>query len=162
MMYFEWSDADIRNMQEMWVAGKSASEIAQALGDGLTRSAVLGKIHRLGMNFLPREATKSNFRPASNPKTTAPRIVQAKTAPRMPQPSRRHNPVPKPMAMPLITITELTNDTCRWPVGDPKTPEFRYCGARSGEALYCPSHAKLAYMPPKYRGNEQWNPMKSR
>jgi len=47
-----------------------------------------------------------------------------------------------------VTIMELREGMCRWPLGDPTTPEFRYCGARAVEGLpYCPHHAQIAYQP---------------
>jgi GcrA cell cycle regulator len=47
-----------------------------------------------------------------------------------------------------VTIMELRDSMCRWPLGDPSTPEFRFCGARAGTAMpYCGYHAQLAYQP---------------
>jgi GcrA cell cycle regulator len=47
-----------------------------------------------------------------------------------------------------VTIMELREGVCRWPLGDPTSPDFRYCGARASEGLpYCAYHAQIAYQP---------------
>jgi GcrA cell cycle regulator len=46
------------------------------------------------------------------------------------------------------SLLELDDATCRWPVGDPRTPEFYFCGGKPlAGRPYCAYHAALAYQP---------------
>jgi len=61
--------------------------------------------------------------------------------------TRRQEEVVVPLSK-QVTIMELREAMCRWPLGDPATPEFRYCGAQAIMGLpYCPYHAQVAYQP---------------
>jgi hypothetical protein len=55
-----------------------------------------------------------------------------------------------------VTIMDLRESMCRWPLGDPTTPEFRFCGARSITGLpYCTHHAEIAYQPAAERKRDR-------
>jgi GcrA cell cycle regulator len=55
-----------------------------------------------------------------------------------------------------VTIVELREAMCRWPLGDPTTPEFRYCGIQStGSGPYCTHHGTIAYQPAQDRRRER-------
>ena len=55
-----------------------------------------------------------------------------------------------------VTIMDLRESMCRWPMGDPTKPEFRFCGARSITGLpYCTHHARIAYQPVADRKRER-------
>ena len=93
-----WTDEKVETLTQLWQSGKSASEISAILGD-VTRNAVIGKAHRLGL--------------ASRP---SPIKRQPKAAP------------VEPIGVKLIDLTERM---CKWPIGDPATPGFRFCGKPS-------------------------------
>ena len=58
--------------------------------------------------------------------------------------------------MPGATILTLTDRICKWPIGDPRHPDFHFCGRASAEGLpYCTDHARRAYQPPARRGGER-------
>ena len=48
-----------------------------------------------------------------------------------------------------VTLMELRESMCRWPLGDPAAAEFRFCGAKSpaGSGPYCCQHSRIAYQP---------------
>jgi GcrA cell cycle regulator len=55
-----------------------------------------------------------------------------------------------------VTIVELRETMCKWPLGDPSSSEFRYCGSPSHTGTpYCQYHGKLAYQPAQDRRRER-------
>jgi GcrA cell cycle regulator len=163
-----WTNEKVELLRQLWLDGKSASQIAAALGDGVTRNAVIGKVHRLGLSGRVKTATNA-----------APRIRQ-KSAARVPlagrsgggfrgnaalamardalldaEPDDLREDVVIPMSL-RVTIVELKEAMCRWPLGDPTTPEFRYCGIETlSDRPYCQHHARLAYQPAQDRRRER-------
>lgn len=159
----------------MWQSGKSASEIAEKLG-GVTRNAVIGKAHRLGLSGRPSPIKKvvKKTTPASKkplpPKAAAP---TKKSAP-PPKATPSVKPPAKPVVVPgkplppmdtaplaalanatsrkdgkIISILEVSERLCRWPVGDPKEPGFGYCGADAANGhVYCAEHVAIAFQIP--------------
>jgi GcrA cell cycle regulator len=155
-----WTDERVELLKKLWTDGLSASQIAAELG-GITRNAVIGKVHRLGLSGR-----------AKSPSSTAPRPRKPR-APghmmRLARPAMRGNTALAPMyetdlesepeqienIIPLgqrCTLLELNEDKCRWPIGDPGTSEFFFCGGAPVEgAPYCGYHARVAYQPPAAR-----------
>ncbi len=167
-----WTDERIDLLQKLWLQGMSASRIAAELANGLTRNAVIGKVYRLGLSgrtkvavaasTSPRPQHKAGPRP-QNPRPAAP-IVQGNTALAIkPAPLEAPSPAPAPSRDVVVqisepvTILELRESMCRWPMGDPAGSEFRYCGARKipGEGPYCCHHARIAYVPQQDRRRER-------
>ena len=156
-----WTEERIEVLTKLWAEGLSASQIAAELGGGASRNAVLGKAHRLG---LVRHETEGLSTPGS-PKPPRPPSLPAAAEPQMPQApaptplSVGQPPVSQPVATSSaqavvvprsagVTIMELREAMCRFPLGDPTTPEFRYCGAQASTGLpYCAHHAQIAYVP---------------
>jgi GcrA cell cycle regulator len=156
-----WTEERLELLKKLWGEGLSASQIAAELGGGMTRNAVLGKSHRLG---LVRKAAPEVKAPSS-PKLSRPSATSSTVKPprgdgppplinRVSQPPSeqpRANPLPVEPTSPTgegVTITELREGMCRWPMGDPTTPEFRYCGGHAVTGLpYCSHHAQIAYQP---------------
>ncbi|MDP3656190.1 MAG: GcrA family cell cycle regulator, partial [Brevundimonas sp.] len=138
--------------------GQSASQIAKQLGGGVTRNAVIGKVHRLGLSgrAAPSQPARATFRP-SRPRPAA-QPTQAPSAPRRieaVQPRAVAAPsVPAPMPdLPgTATVMTLGAHMCKWPIGDPSSNEFSFCGRRSSEGVYCVEHARVAYQPQVKRG----------
>jgi GcrA cell cycle regulator len=185
-----WTDERVELLKKMWGEGQSASQIAKELG-GVTRNAVIGKVHRLGLSNRTAAggAAKAEAKPAPAPKAAAP--AEPKPAPRpepKTEPAREpvraeaapeSKPIPArkqiiPAGQPLppqpsaneispealakvneiekkakkLTLMELTERTCKWPVGDPATEDFWFCGlpVQQGKP-YCEAHVGVAFQP---------------
>lgn len=166
-----WTDERVERLTKLWADGLSASQIAAQLG-GVTRNAVIGKVHRLN---LPGRA-KSGGSAAARPKRPAPvrpsvqvnaanRPAAQKSAPRggaaaALRPAFDTEAVAEPaiagdVVVPIsrrLVLTDLTERTCKWPVGDPMHDDFHFCGNDSDENTpYCKYHAKLAFQPSSER-----------
>ncbi|MEA2840132.1 MAG: GcrA cell cycle regulator [Methylobacteriaceae bacterium] len=163
-----WTDERVELLRKLWQDGLSASQIAGELGGGITRNAVIGKVHRLGMSGRvkpPNAATArprapkparpmgmmATMRPLSTRGNTA--LAAAPIAAEMPRARMEQNVIP---ISECVTITDLREHMCRWPLGDPTTPEFRFCGARTGDVgPYCAGHARMAYQPMQDRRRDR-------
>lgn len=166
-----WTDERIERLKKLWTDGLSASQIAAEMG-GVTRNAVIGKVHRLGLSG----RTKTPASVAARPRKPIAR----------PQPPRgggggssgvtsavaRGNlavaQVVEAIAQPVmearadvvisisrrISIMELREGVCRWPLGDPLAAEFAFCGADcTTSKVYCQHHSRLAFVPQERRRN---------
>ncbi|MGB1234723.1 MAG: GcrA family cell cycle regulator [Planktomarina sp.] len=189
-----WTDDRVEVLKRMWGEGQSASVIAKELG-GVTRNAVIGKVHRLGLSnragsagAAKAAAAKADAKPKAEPKAKAAPAVpkpapEPKTEPAVPPadddaPVRRVLPPavrkiipagqplpPQPSANEIspealakvnevektakkISLMELTEKTCKWPIGDPATDEFWFCGlgVQAGKP-YCEAHVGVAFQP---------------
>lgn len=152
-----WTDERVSTLKKLWLDGLSASQIAKQLG-GVTRNAVIGKVHRLGLSG--RAAPSQPARPAFKAPRPARPAAQA-----MPSAPRRVTPVEAPSSVPVAaapaplpafrheepgsaTVLTLGAHMCKWPIGDPSSEGFTFCGRRSSEgAPYCVEHARVAYQP---------------
>lgn len=150
-----WTDERVECLKKLWLDGISASQIAKQLG-GVTRNAVIGKVHRLGLSgrATPSQPARPAFK-APRP----PRPVSA--APVLPRRVATPQPVVAPaaaqpeVALPALveergsaTVLTLGAHMCKWPIGDPSSDEFTFCGKRAGdEGPYCVEHARVAYQP---------------
>jgi len=142
-----WTDDRVETLKKLWLDGLSASQIAKQLG-GVTRNAVIGKVHRLGLSgrAAPSQPQRPAFRAPRPPRPAAP-----------PQPRRIEaaQPAAQPLpALPAIleapgtaTVLTLGAHMCKWPIGDPSTDSFTFCGRRQGDGPYCNEHARVAYQP---------------
>ncbi|RKQ71849.1 Global cell cycle regulator GcrA [Litorimonas taeanensis] len=161
-----WTEDRVEKLTKLWAEGLSASQIAKELGE-VTRNAVIGKVHRLGLSgrakpsrpkqkAAPKTATATTAAPA--PKARTPR---APSAPRTPQQivAAAAVPAPPPLeAKPMsngefATIMTITDHMCKWPIGDPTSSEFRFCGRKTDpDEPYCVAHSRVAYQPSRRRG----------
>lgn len=194
-----WTDERVETLKRMWAEGQSASQIAKELG-GVTRNAVIGKVHRLGLSNRagegaaasddteqpslarneapsPKPAEPAAAKPAAAPKPAPERpALQAAPAPASgatvtPLPIRKAiipagQPLPpQPSANEIspealasvrevekrakkLTLMELTERTCKWPIGDPATDDFWFCGLPSVAGKpYCEAHVGVAFQP---------------
>ncbi|MGJ5203607.1 GcrA family cell cycle regulator [Bradyrhizobium sp. HKCCYLR20261] len=145
-----WTSHRLSIVQELYNSGKTAAQIACLIG-GVTRNAVIGKIHRtvekqpsfVDANRRTPPRTSNGARPALS---TRP---EPKLRLRPPAPLEKPRPIaPEPIIDQTIpseqrkTLVELTNRCCKWPVGDPGTPGFFFCGAAKPDngRPYCPAH----------------------
>ena len=185
-----WTDERVETLKKMWGEGQSASQIAKELG-GVTRNAVIGKVHRLGLSNRagsgggaskapakekPAAAAKPAAKPAAKAKpaaqvpaikeeveldengipiSAARRAIIPAGQPLPPQPSANEIS-PEALAKvsevektaKRISLMELTEKTCKWPVGDPATDDFWFCGLAVQQGKpYCEAHVGVAFQP---------------
>lgn len=155
-----WTDDRVTLLKKLWTDGLSASQIAKQLG-GVTRNAVIGKVHRLGLagRAAPSRPVKRIPVPTARtrPVLVVPPHVAAKVesavkalAPAAPAPIvKPSKPVPTPQKSgDLIGVLQLGSNMCKWPIGDPGDPDFGFCGAHCATgAVYCTEHAAIAFQP---------------
>jgi GcrA cell cycle regulator len=145
-----WNDERVEQLKKMWSEGLSASQIASKMG-GVTRNAVIGKVHRLGLSGRAAPAKPQrgcNFGRSDEEMD-----------------GFEHEPAPKAIIAepefiaPLVldtgdrtTVATLKNNMCRWPIGDPARDDFHFCGqgTPAGKS-YCAYHAHLAFQPAQPR-----------
>jgi GcrA cell cycle regulator len=170
-----WTDERIELLRVMWLDGKSAAEISRALGPGVSRNAVIGKTSRLGLMGHARThppilskcaetASAPSFR--SDRRTAAragaPSAALAVQAESSQEPSEYLTQTIVAVIAPLskrATFEELEAGMCKWPLGDPLSPEFRYCGAAMPDkASYCAYHQRLARKPEQDRRHDRPRP----
>ncbi len=156
-----WTEDRVGALKKLWLEGQSASQIAKQLGGGVTRNAVIGKVHRLGLSgratpSQPARTTTTAFRPAKT-RTTPPKQDYGQPS----APRRIEAVQPRPVAAPVAptplpaiveqpgtaTVLTLGAHMCKWPIGDPSSREFSFCGRRASEGVYCVEHARVAYQP---------------
>ena len=140
----DWSDERIEALTKLWREGLSASQVARQLG-GVSRSAVIGKIHRLGI--AGREAPSRPHALVGRPPAARPRASAGGTRrPAVPRTVRA--PLPPRVvfeAAATATIHTLTPHGCRWPIGEPDHADFGFCGrVRAGAGPYCAGHGPMA------------------
>ena len=174
-----WTDERVEVLKKMWGEGQSASVIAKELG-GVTRNAVIGKVHRLGLSnrvtsTTAKTSTARSAKVESKVKKAAPattrKAVSSPENVRITPPAIRKiipagQPLPpQPSANEIspealakvseiektakrISLMELTEKTCKWPVGDPATEDFWFCGlsVKVGKP-YCEAHVGVAFQP---------------
>ena len=160
-----WTDERVELLKKLWSDGLSASQIAAELG-GITRNAVIGKVHRLGLSGRAKSASSAAPRPrkARSPMMRIGRAsirgntalahayeMEAEAAPEL-----IDNVIPIGQRR---TILELTEQTCRWPVGDPGSTDFFFCGGNTlGGLPYCAYHSRVAYQPASERRRDRRPP----
>jgi GcrA cell cycle regulator len=163
-----WNDERVELLKKLWSEGLSASQIAGRLG-GVTRNAVIGKVHRLGLSGRATTSRMKSHRPRARTTATARRMQQQKTrfAPQgnpalraLYQPEAEpFTPSVEELVIPLKerrTIQTLTECSCRWPIGDPQAADFHFCGKTKVAGLpYCEFHARRAFQPPQPRRRER-------
>ena len=194
-----WTDERVDTLKRMWAEGASASQIAKELGQ-VTRNAVIGKVHRLGLSNRVMPGAREDVVTPEEPEVEAPPVAAPPAAAR-PPPAAAPDPEPAPVVeeedeeepapavvvapapfrraiipagQPLppqpspneispealakvtevekvarrLTLMELTEKTCKWPVGDPATPNFWFCGLPvQGGKPYCEAHVGVAFQP---------------
>ena len=161
-----WTDERVELLKKLWAEGLSASQIAGRLG-GVTRNAVIGKVHRLGLSGRATSSRSSSPRPR---RTHVPRQHRAPSlmfgtrgnVALKPQLRGRRRAcagaargavIPPAERASILTLKEAM---CRWPIGDPGEEEFHFCGRKKcGSLPYCEHHARMAYQPAQLRRRER-------
>lgn len=141
-----WTAEQKEELTRLWNEGLSTGEIGKALG--MSKNAVVGQAHRLGLERRPSPIRRVGgeaelpLEAAPAPKPAAP--AKPKAAPKAKTAAKKTAAAPKEK---YITVNDLTTTTCRWPIGDPKDPDFHFCGKEviSGKP-YCLEHCEEAYV----------------
>ena len=163
-----WTDERVEKLKKLWSEGLSASQIAAQLG-GVSRNAVIGKVHRLSLPGRAKAGGTATAARTPKRNTSAPRApnyasrITTRTVTRQQgatmlkeeievEAVEEMEYVPKGnVVVPIsrrLGLTELTERTCKWPVGDPLKDDFHFCGCESPDnSPYCSYHQKLAYQP---------------
>lgn len=165
-----WGPEKIALLAKLWGDGLSASDIASELPGNLTRSAVLGKVHRLGLKKRKQCAAtpRTRKRRGESPLEAKLRRRAMLKSQRVPWIDAEPLPAEDPTLIPLEqrkTFAELENTHCRFPYGDPGTADFFFCGAHGANASagtpYCAGHRRVAYTPAPDRRKEPGRPTPS-
>ncbi len=147
-----WTDERVETLKKLWAEGLSAAQIANKIG-GVTRNAVIGKVHRLGLS--------GRATPAKPQRGCAPAATQKdKDVPAKAPREEVKSVIPEPdFIAPLVldsgdaaTVSTIGNNMCKWPIGDPAREDFHFCGQPTlpGKS-YCAYHARMAFQPPQRR-----------
>ena len=153
-----WTEQMVDDLRAMWKEGLTTAEIGKRLG--VSKNSIVGKVHRLGLSGRPSPIKKKEE--VENP------VVEAKPLPTKKAEKVKSEPVPasKKVEEPKeekieikvakqpetprkehVSLVDLDNHTCRWPIGDPKDENFHFCGkkVKIGQT-YCEEHANIAYV----------------
>jgi len=138
-----WTDEKVNKLKELWTKGHTASQIAEILGE-TTRNAVIGKAHRLDLEARAPSKLGANFSSKQD-------VKQVK---KIAQPVSRKSKFQSILldksfeAEKPTTLENLTEKTCKWPVGHPDEENFYFCGrSPEGEFPYCKLHVLYAFQP---------------
>lgn len=141
-----WTEARVEALRRRFLAGDSFAVIARSLGEGVSRSACIGKAARLGLERardpgeFHRIASKMGTRRAQasrDPEQRTLRVRSARLAPAI---------AFEPPGEGAIRMAAVESWHCRWPLGNPEGPDFRFCGAQRVKGAYCAAHAARAYV----------------
>ena len=162
-----WTDERVDLLKKLWSEGLSASQIAGRLGS-VTRNAVIGKVHRLGLSGRATTSRMKTHRPRARLANTNKRAVVKQRFATLGNPAVRalyigdaepYVPLVEELVIPLAerkSIQTLTEVSCRWPIGDPQAAEFHFCGKDKVTGLpYCEFHARRAFQPAMPRRRER-------
>ncbi len=141
-----WTDDVITELRDLHAQKCSAREMTLALWDKfhivVTRNAVIGKCQRLELGPIGGGQTEAAQKAAKHRKPRA-KIIRA------PKPEKTEAvELPLDESSFACTFLDLTATSCRWPMGDPGTAAFRFCGADKLDGRnYCAGHSRLAFNP---------------
>ncbi len=137
-----WTDEKVEKLKELWAKGHTASQISEMLGE-TTRNAVIGKAHRLNLQA----------RAPSKQKPTQQKQGE-KPAKRVAQPMSRKSKFQSILldknfeAEKPTSLENLTEKTCKWPIGHPDEETFYFCGRKPEDKfVYCKLHVLYAFQP---------------
>lgn len=161
-----WTDERVEMLKKLWQEGLSASQIAGRIGS-VTRNAVIGKVHRLGLSGRATTSRMKSHRPRTRMANNAKRQNVKPRFAQVGNPAVRalyldaeaYVPPVEELVIPLAerkTIQTLTESSCRWPIGDPQAADFHFCGKTKVAVLpYCEFHARRAFQPAVPRRRER-------
>ena len=132
-----WTTERVDALRRFVEAGFSCGQIAGEIG--LSRNAVIGKIHRLRLWRGTPPTVRAKMRPRRPAVLTQRRILEAAFAQAVVVEETINS-------ADRCSLLELAAGKCRWPIGDPAATDFCFCGNEAvGGLSYCTAHARLAY-----------------
>ncbi|HBK92377.1 MAG TPA: hypothetical protein DDZ68_11965 [Parvularcula sp.] len=147
-----WNDERVELLKKFWAEGLSASQIASKMG-GVTRNAVIGKVHRLGLSgrAAPAKPQRGCDTPGYAAEPAPPAVFAHKAIETIIDEPEFVAPVVL-TGGDMTTVATLKGNMCKWPIGDPAKDDFHFCGqsAPSGKP-YCAYHAHIAFQPAQRR-----------
>lgn len=160
-----WNDERVESLKKLWAEGLSASQIASRIG-GVTRNAVIGKVHRLGLSGRATTSRTATARPrariAAPRRPVKPRFAAVGSTALRPSFHLEAEPYVSSYEELEIpekerkTLLELSEASCRWPIGDPQHAEFHFCNRSKITGLpYCEFHARRAFQPVQPRRRDK-------
>ncbi len=194
-----WTNERVEQLRHLWNEGLTASQIARELGGGVSRNAVIGKAHRLGLGNrastnkslesngceAPAEPEPAAAAPeadeepavdvaAAKEEETTATETEAQVAPEtfvadtesnvdiIAKEEEQEEQSAAAIAAEVeknarkLSLLELNERTCKWPIGDPSTDDFYFCGLKCApDKPYCEAHAALAYQPMSSRRDRE-------
>tara|TARA_B100000941_G_C28429820_1_gene513588 strand:- start:502 stop:1008 length:507 start_codon:yes stop_codon:yes gene_type:complete len=147
-----WTEEKTNKLKKLWAEGHTASQIARILGENISRNAVIGKAHRLNLagrtqsrmisspkiNSDQNHSKKNNFQKQRRPRGLRAIVIEKNFEPENP-----------------TSLENLTDKTCRWPIGHPDEKDFYFCGRTPmDDRIYCKLHVLHAYQPRGQKGDE--------
>jgi len=144
-----WTDERIETLRKSLEAGMTASQIADTLGEGVSRNAVIGKAHRLGLQARPSPVKSGDVADvvAAPPVASAAPggdAVESAARPAPRKPARAVTAAPRKPTR--TTLLDLSEKICKWPIGHPGEANFHFCGKPSQASFpYCTEHCAIAY-----------------
>ena len=146
-----WTPERERKLKELWTKGHTASQIASIIGN-TTRNAIIGKAHRL--NLEARAISKKSAPKLQTENNTIPEVKTQKLGRKarfkallLDKSFEQENPK---------KLEELTDETCRWPLGHPYEEKFYFCGRKPMEKFpYCKLHVLYAFQPKNAKEEDQ-------
>lgn len=164
----EWTDETIAQLRALWAEGHSTAEIGRRLG--CNKNAIVGKAHRIDLPSRPSPIRRDVPRPPSPTRgsgATLPPLASlfdAAAPDRRFIPGQRQPPIrppqtsaarPAPIKSQPVVASYGRVAPCCWPIGEPRTKSFRFCGAPSAPGRpYCAEHCAVAYVPTRYRQDQ--------
>ncbi len=153
-MVMKWTDEDKETLRRMWEEGVRTKDIAEAIGKGATKNAVIGQAHRLGLKPHANPPNIQRKPPGEKPKRkpskpskveetvmVGPEYLGDVFAPLMPK--TKDAPVARG-----VRLVDLRERSCRFPLGDPADKDFAFCGEETAiDRVYCPCHMRICYVP---------------
>ena len=146
-----WTSEKVEKLKELWAKGHTASQIAEMLGD-TTRNAVIGKAHRLNLEARAPSKQSNVSRTKENKQ-----IIRRSTAPMSRKAKFQSILLDKNFeAENPKSLEELTEETCKWPIGHPNEEKFYFCGRKSIDKFpYCKLHVLYAFQPKNAKEEDQ-------
>jgi GcrA cell cycle regulator len=137
----DWNEERTATLRKLWLEGMSASQVARQLG-GISRSAVIGKVHRLGITVRDVPARSRNVVRTAVRAQPRDRVVRETT----PTPRSALRVIEIAEMAPTASILGLETHSCRWPIGNPDSHDFGFCGReKTARGSYCNDHARGAF-----------------
>ncbi len=144
-----WTDERIALLKDSWESGMTASQIAEKLGEGVSRNAVIGKAHRLGLKSRPSPVKGGEEEAPAAPAAATPAPAAVATPAPSPTPAAPRAATPRAAAKgkaAKTSLLDLNEKICKWPIGHPGDADFHFCGKGAQAGFpYCTEHCLVAY-----------------